>query len=206
MTIKKTISIVSTLVIMLGLYLIMFREDEIRATLHFPKRSFNIEDSNSVLLKILLSPDDFPVQFTWYGLMVTQGNSATNNDDNQISQGATSILLGFQENKKIGILNEVKQYKDVSYLRTDNILEFQNKYDTEFNLDNIYSISKSDYQKYGCVLYDNTMSLCKIVVGYSDVVVKLDIKFYETVDRTTFVKTINTILEALEKKLITYPQ
>ncbi len=164
--------------------------NRIRAALDFPERQVSVENEDSTLLQLLLLPADFSDHFGWYWQRIGQSGPR-----------ATSMLGGYYNQYKLDIIQSVFTYEEPPIWGIESGIQFLGRPDALESVHNLQDDGMVDFQNTECLFNLDDTIVCHMKIRDADTAFDLEINYYERRNVDAMENILNSILDAIAKKL-----
>lgn len=201
-----TISIVYVVILGMRVY-----SKPIRAYLGFPEISNYIVNSNSKLLSLLITKEDFPQIYSWSDILTTQSFFDVNNQDNYLLEQSSILFEGYIDGNTISIFEKIEKHKNNP--TTSNLIESPldklgiKKLPPEEirNILNINDLKKINFtQLDGCAITTKKTTNCAVLLIHADLRIELTLIVNSILGGEEVLDILNFLLTNLEEKISIY--
>ena len=161
-----------------------------RAMLDLPEEHLQIDNVNPVLLKLALTPEDFPDEYRWYYRSLTG-----------YEEEATSRLGGYYRGYRFDIFQNVSKYNQNLFWTKDSDTPVFNGPVALNSVHNLNGIGVVDFQKTECLFDLEDKVTCRLNIGASNVSMELEINCYEHNNINVTKSILNLIVDTIAEKL-----
>ncbi|MEW6028109.1 MAG: hypothetical protein AB1554_01365 [Chloroflexota bacterium] len=180
----------------------LLNANKVLATLNIPTTRYLIDNNKSKLLSLLILPDDLQSEFSWYYVLVTQGNIPPT-EEIDIVDGASATLGGFYQGKEIGIITQIAEYNSNDVNEILNVSYFNSRFvhSPIKELSDLHLVRVSNIQKHKCSYSITNETQCSVGLIVSDMVITVDVQIRAILDRSAIEQVLNLLLVTLKKNL-----
>jgi hypothetical protein len=161
-----------------------------RAMLNLPEEHLQIDSANPALLKLTLTPDDFPAEYRWYY------RSLTGYDEE-----ATSRLGGYYSGYRFDIFQSISKYNQNLFWAKDGDTPIFNGPVALNSVHDLSGIGVVDFQKTECQFDLDDKVTCQLNIGASNTGMVLEINYYEQDNINGMKSILNFIIDEIAEKL-----
>jgi hypothetical protein len=162
----------------------------IRALLNLPEKQYYLVDANPELIRLVLEPEDFSIEFGWF-LHWVAGSE----------YGATSILDGYYSHQRLSIIQSVYLYGEPQVWDKPGGIQFLGKSGVLGSVRNLEDENLVDFQKAECLFNLDDTIICRVNIGNSDIGYELEINYGKQGDIAGIERILNVIFDAMDDKL-----
>ncbi|MGB8983555.1 MAG: hypothetical protein WCC12_16930 [Anaerolineales bacterium] len=188
------------LLVVLGAYIGIFHENELRSIFGYPKVFVEIENGNSALLKLLLQQQDFSNSYHWYNLVTDQTDYLPRVENNYLEEGSFTWFVGYYNRRWVRVTEFVKRYETPETASNEMAVPLLQHKSVDMLLD-VNLIKAAKLQRSQCARLAEQVAFCSVVIRNSAIVIRLDLELEPYIDSHVVEEILNPLLEILEKRM-----